>query len=140
MLLVVFTAFAAGLLYWRFGRKAWGSTAGQAVDTEKSTFTTVQKACKSNQAAQTHAAIHAWLAWSSAVLSPYSRIVTLSDFAVACDDAQLSAELERLQEALVSSESDWKGNDLLKLLQGIRRKLIKQKIVQSKVKLAPLNP
>ncbi len=140
LLLAVFTALTAGFLYLRFGRKAWGPTAGQAVATEKSTFSALQKACKSNQAAQTHAAIHAWLAWSSPGLSSNSRSVTLSEFAGVCDDAQLAAELERLQEALVSSVGDWKGGELLNALQGARRKISKQKIVQSKVNLAPLNP
>jgi len=140
LLLVVFTAFSAGFLYLRFRHKAWGPTAGQVVDTEKSTFATLQKACKSNQAVQTHAAIHAWLAWSAPVLSPNVRSVTLSEFAGACDDTQLAAELERLQEVLVSSVGGWKGSELLSALQRVRRKISKQKTVQSKVHLAPLNP
>ena len=140
LLLVLFTAFAAGFLFLRFGRKVWGSTAGKVVDTEKSTFATLQKACKSNQAVQTHAAIYAWLVWSSPDLLPNSRPVTLSEFAGVCEDAQLAAELERLQEVLVSSVGGSKGSELLSALQRVRRKISKQKTVQSKVHLAPLNP
>lgn len=140
LLLVLFTVFTAGFLYLRFGRKVWGPTAGHVIDTEKSTFATLQKACKSNQAVQTHAAIYAWLAWSAPVLPPNARPVTLSEFAGACEDAQLAAELERLQEALVSSVDGWKGSELLNALQSVRRKISKQKIVQSKIHLAPLNP
>jgi len=140
LLLAVFTAFTVGLLWLRFGRKAWGQTAGQAVDTEKSAFATLQEACKSNQAVQTYAAIYAWLLWSSPGLLPNSRPVTLSEFAGVCDDIQLTTELQHLQEALISSGSDWKGGELLNALRGIRRKISRQKIVQSKTHLAPLNP
>jgi hypothetical protein len=138
---VLITAITAVFVYLRFGRKA----PGQAVDTEKSTFATLQKACRSNHIGQTHAALHAWIARSSAAssspaLSPNSRPVTLSEFARACDDTQLSTEFEHLQEALISSDGNWRGSDLLNSLRRIRRKINRQKTVQSKTHLAPLNP
>ena len=136
VLAAVFTAIAAVFLFLRLGRKA----PGQAVDTEKSTFAALQKACRSNHIGQTHAALHAWIARSSPVLSPNSRPATLSEFARACGDTQLSAEFEHLQEALISTDGNWRGSDLLNSLRRIRRKINKQKTVQSKTHLAPLNP
>ena len=129
-------ASPAAFFYLRFGRKA----PGQAVDTEKSTFATLQKACKSNNTGQTHSALHAWIAQSSPALAPNSRPVTLSEFAWACDDTQLAAEFEQLQEALISTDSNWQGSELLNSLLRIRRKIYKQKTVQSRTHLAPLNP
>lgn len=136
LLLVLLTTFAAIFLWLRFGRKL----SGPPVDTERSTFTTLQKACRSNQPVEAHSAIHAWLAWSSPALSPDSRIVTLNGFAGVCDDSQLSNELLRLQEALISPEYNWQGGALLNALQDTRRKIKQRKTVQSKAHLAPLNP
>jgi len=136
LLVVVFTAFTAVFLWLRLGPK----TPRQAVDTENSTFATLQKACRSNHAGPTHSALHAWIAQSSPALSPNSRPVTLNEFARACDDAQLSAELEQLQEALIFSDSNWQGSELINSLRRIRRKIYKQKTVQSRTHLAPLNP
>ena len=135
-LIVLFAASASAFLWFRFKP----STEQHNVETEKSTFSTLQKACKNNQPGQTHSALHAWLKWSSPALSSNSRIVTLSEFARTCDDAQLSAELDHLQEALISSNNNWQGNNLLNSLQRIRQKINKQKIVQLKTHLAPLNP
>ncbi len=132
-LVAIFTAFVAVFLWFRFGSMRPGKTPEQTVDTEKSTFATLRKACKRNQPVQTHSAMHAWLA-------SYSRALTLSEFARACDDLQLTTELQYLQEALVSSPGTWSGAELLGALQRIRHKLNGQKIVQSKVHLAPLNP
>jgi hypothetical protein len=129
-------AITAAFLYLRFGRKA----PGQAVDTEKSTFATLQKACRSNHIRQTHSALHAWIAQSSPALSPNSLPVTLSEFAWACDDTQLAAEFEQLQEALISNDSNWQGSELLNSLLRIRRKINQQKAVHLKTHLAPLNP
>jgi hypothetical protein len=136
LLVAVFMAATAAFLYLRFGRKA----PGQAVDTEKSTFATLQKACKSNHIGQTHSALHAWIAQSSPALSPNSRPVTLSEFAWACDDTQLAAEFEQLQEALIATDSNWQGSELLNSLLRIRRKINQQKAVHLKTHLAPLNP
>jgi len=135
-LIILFAASASAFLWFRFKP----STEQHSVETEKSTFAILQKACKNNQPGQTHSALHAWLKWSSPALSSNSRIVTLSDFARTCDDAQLSVELDHLQEALISSNNNWKGNNLLISLQRIRRKISKQESVQLKAYLAPLNP
>jgi len=64
----------------------------------------------------------------------------LSEFSRACDDARLTAEFTRLQEALIDSDNNWQGSGLLISLQRIRRTIKQQKIVQSKAQLAPLNP
>jgi hypothetical protein len=136
LLVAVFMAITAAFLYLRFRRKA----PGQAVDTEKSTFATLQKACKSNHIGQTHSALHAWIAQSSPALAPNLRPVTLSEFAWACDDTQLAAEFEQLQEALISTDSNWQGSELLNSLLRIRRKINQQKAVHLKTHLAPLNP
>ena len=135
-LIVLFVASASAFLWFRFKP----STEQHNVETEKSTFSTLQKACKNNQPGQTHSALHAWLEWSSPALSPDSRIVTLSAFSRACDDAQLSTELDHLQQAIISSDNKWQGKELLNSLLRIRHQINKQKIVQSKTRLAPLNP
>ena len=136
LLVSIFAAFAGGFLWLRFKP----GTQQRDVETEKSTFDTLQTACKSNRPGQTHSALHAWLAWSSVALSPNSPIVTLSAFSRACDDAQLSIELDHLQEALIYSDSNWQGTELLTSLQRIRHKINKQTIVQLKTRLASLNP
>jgi hypothetical protein len=133
---VLITVITAVFLFLRFGRKA----PGPAEDTEKSTFSTLQKACSSNNPGQAHSALHAWIAQSSPGFSSNSLPVTLSEFARACDDTQLAAESERLQVALISADSTWQGSELLNSLHRIRRKIYKQKTVQSRTHLAPLNP
>jgi len=133
LLAAIFTAIAVVFLWFRFRPLRTEQAPGQPVDTEKSTFATLRKACRSNQPAQTHSAMHAWLA-------SHSRAPTLYEFARNCDDSPLATELQRLQEALVSSQSTWSGVVLLGALQRTRRKLKGQKIVQSKIHLAPLNP
>ena len=112
----------------------------QYPDSEKTTFTRLELACKNSQAGQAYSAIHAWLEFSSLAATDNSHTVTLSDFACSWDDRQLAAELENLQAALVTSTSDWHGDGLLSSLQRIRRKISKQKAVQSKTHLVPLNP
>ena len=135
-LIVLIATFASAFLWFRLKP----STGQHNVENEKSTFSTLQKACKNNQPGQTHSALHAWLKWSSPALSSNTRIVTLSEFARTCDDAQLSAELDHLQEALISSDNNWQGSELLNSLKRIRRRINKQKTVQSRTHLAPLNP
>ncbi len=145
LLIIALMALGSIILWLRSGRKTPRQTPGQQVDSEKSAFNRLIKACRSNNIGQTHSALHAWLAWSSPECSlpthsPNSRPVTLSEFAQACDDTQLTAELERLQKALISSDSNWQSSELQNTLRRIRRKINKQKIVQSKAHLAPLNP
>jgi len=134
ILLILMTGLLAIALWLRFGRKA----GDKRLDDEKSAFAALQKACKSNQAAQAHAAIHTWLSYSSA--SPKFRHATLSEFARSVNDQLLVTELEKLQEAIVTSNEKWQGNELLVSLQTIRHKINTQKKVQSKSYLAPLNP
>ncbi len=136
LLIILFTALTAGFFWFRFRFK----TTRPTHDTEKSTFTVLQKACKSNNAGQTHSSLHTWLEWSSQTGVSNSCILTLSDFARVHDDTRLTAELQQLQEALVSLDSNWQGNGLLSALQRIRRVIKQQKTVQSKTHLAPLNP
>jgi len=113
---------------------------GQHLETEKSTFATVQKACKANHAGQAYAAIHIWLGWASASVSAGSKPVTLREFAQAHNDKKLAAELERLQAALITPASTWQGSGLLGLLQDLRSKINNHRAVQAKIHLAPLNP
>jgi hypothetical protein len=135
-LLLAVVSFASVYLWLRFKPR----TPQHNAESEKTTFATLQKACKSNQPGQTHSALHAWLEWSSPALSPGPGIVTLSAFARACDDAQLSIELDHLQQAIISSDNNWQGKELLNSLLRIRHKINKQKIVQSRSRLASLNP
>lgn len=136
LLVIVFAVLTAGFIWFRFGRK----TTRPAHDTEKSTFSALQKTCKSNDAGQTHSSLYTWLAWSSPMGMSNSRSLTLSEFAQVYDDPKLTVQLQRLQEALISSDSNWQGGGLLSVLQDIRGKINKQKTVQSKAHLAPLNP
>jgi len=129
LLAVAMAVFSVGFLWYRFGRKA----SGQVIETEKSAFASLQKACKSNNAPQTHSALYGWLAWSN-------PRVTLSEFARSQNDTPLSTELEQLQETMVSTDNNWQGDKLLSSLQRIRRNINMRKTVQSKASLAPLNP
>ncbi len=112
----------------------------QASSTEKYSFSTLVKACKNNQAAQTYSALHAWLDWHPRTHSETSRPLSLSEFARTCDDIQLLAEFECLQEALVTADTSWQGDELLTSLRRKRHKMNKQKTVASQAHLAPLNP
>ncbi len=136
LLITGLITLAVAILWLRFGRGA----AKQVIDSEKSSFATLQEACRSNSAGQTHSALHAWLAWSSPPNGENARPVTLNEFALAVADAQLAAELDQLQEALVSPNPNWQGGELFNALQRIRGEINKQKTVQLKIRLAPLNP
>jgi len=135
--LIVFalTALTATLL-WRRKSLQKGSSHDES---EKSTFATLKKACINNQAAQAQSAMYQWLAWYTTLLSLNSRSMTLSAFSDACDDQQLTAEIEALQEAIISADSHWQGRDLLNSLKRVRRRLKKQGLIQSRSYLAPLN-
>jgi hypothetical protein len=109
------------------------STIHQHVETEKSAFEALQLACKSNHGSQTYTALHAWLLW-------VSPAVTLSEFARLYGDTQLTAELQHLQQELVSPDSSWQGNQLLIALRRNRNDIKQRKTFQSKTQLAPLNP
>jgi hypothetical protein len=107
---------------------------------EKSAFSRLQKACQGNRTAETHSAVHAWLSLSLRPYANNSPAPTLTEFARRIHDKQLEIELERLQEALVSSDKNWKGDHLLSALQNVRKKINRQKPGQSAIRLAPLNP
>ena len=136
VLLLVLVVFLSGVGWWQFRRK----TQNRHPVTEKTAFADLQKACESNQAAATYAAIHAWLVFSSPANAMYSRSLTLGKFARIHKNEALTAELERLQEALVLEDKNWQGVKLLGSLQRVRRKLNKHETVRSKAPLAPLNP
>jgi len=129
LLVTAFTILIAVLLWHRIGRK----TPGRVVDSENAAFATLKKACNSNNFGQTYSALHVWLRW-------HSRQATLKGFALTNNDTQLGTELQRLQESLISSDSNWTGSNLLHALRRTRGKIIKQKNIQEKTQLAPLNP
>jgi hypothetical protein len=52
----------------------------------------------------------------------------------------LTAELQHLQQELVSPDSSWQGNQLLIALRRNRNDIKQRKTFQSKTQLAPLNP
>ncbi len=136
LLVTVFATFSAFFIWFHFRPKSHAQT----VDTEKSAFATLQKACRNNNTAEAHSALHAWLIWVAPVVSPGSSAITLGEFAQICENTQLTAESAHLQEALISSNNTWQGNELLSVLQDIRGRINKQKTVQSKAHLTPLNP
>lgn len=129
LLVIVFTALIAVLLWQHFARK----TPGRDADNEKAAFSNLKKACNSNNFGQTYSALHVWLRW-------HFQPNTLKEFAEANNDTQLGIELKRLQESLISSDSNWTGSNLLHALRRTRGKIIKQKNIQEKTQLAPLNP
>ncbi|MBE9549108.1 MAG: BatD family protein [Proteobacteria bacterium] len=110
------------------------NTAAEAVETEKLAFTALQQACNTNQPAQAYSKLNAWLAWSPA------GIITLADFSSSQEDQHLSTQLNVLQEALISPESQWQGAELLNILTRVRISMHRQKDAHSKVQLVPLNP
>ncbi len=136
VLLFALAVLLAAALWWHLRRRL----RDQHLINEKSTFAMLQKACRSNQAVQTHAAIYTWLANSSLASREKSEAVTMSEFARIVNDKQLRSELEQLQRAIVSADNDWQGGGLLSSLKRVRHEINSQKIVQSKVHLAPLNP
>jgi len=140
LLLAALTTVTAWYLWSRFGSGLKRQTPGHDTETEKSAFAHLQKACSENQAVQAYSAVHYLLEWSSPALSANLRSQTLSEFAMACDDTQLATQLQQLQEALISSNSNWQGKDLLNSLQSMRRRINRQKARHSNAHLAPLNP
>jgi len=136
MLALVLSAVLIGAILLRFA----GKSAGQPRETEKTAFSRVKKACERNQAAETHSAIHAWLAFVSPARVTNSRPLTLGEFARACDDRHTAATLVQMQEALVQPNRDWQGGELLSSLQDVRRKINRRKTVQARTHLAPMNP
>jgi hypothetical protein len=129
LLVVLLAAMMTVILWLRFKPKG----SGQSAETEKTAFATLQKACNGNHIGQTYSTLHVWLGW-------YSRHTTLIEFAQRHNDTQLGTEVKRLQESLISSDSNWRGRNLLNALRRTRSEIIKQKTIQKKSKLAPLNP
>jgi hypothetical protein len=136
LVLIAIAAGIAGFLWLRFGHKQ----SHPRLATEKSTFSTLQKACRSNNAGQTYSALHAWLAFTFVASPTKSMVLTLNGFGQNCGDTQLATELDVLQKALINTESNWQGDKLYRALQRNRRHIKQQKIVQSEAHLAPLNP
>ena len=87
MLMLVIMILLVRAIRLRYGRKAHNLH----LDNEKSTFTKLQKACKSNHPGPTHSAIYAWLACLSSETGTNSQAITLIAFAQSCNDQQLSA-------------------------------------------------
>lgn len=129
------TGLVAGALWLRFRRK----TNTQDVNDEKSAFAELQNACKNNQASQAHSAMHNWIACSAFTGNKSSASATLTGFARQLNDENLTRELRKLQEALVSSEN-WRGDSLLAALRSTRQHVNHQGHEQSVNYLAPLNP
>ena len=136
LLIAVITAFLALALWLHFQRKSHN----QEPENERTAFTRLANACKNNQAGQAYTAIHAWLEYIPLVAPNHPRPLTLNEFADTCDDRQLAKDLDKLQRALVTSASDWQGDDLLSSLQRIRRRINRQKPNLTEAHLVPLNP
>ena len=129
ILLVLVLAFLSVLLWAAYQRK----TNGHVVESEKSAFNTLQTSLKSKHAGQSYAALHNWLNWISDAAS-------LAEFARACDNTQLGEEFRKLQEAMISSNSQWQGKPLLMVLQRVRNSIKQENTAQHKAPLVPLNP
>ncbi len=135
--LTVLATLVLGLRLWRNARSR---APGPSPDSEKTAFSRLQKACSSNDAAEAYSALHAWLKWYSPRPSPGPRALTLNEFAETHGNEALRTHLKQLQEMLVTANSNWRGNELLSALQGVRRKARKQKAEKDRIHLAPLNP
>ena len=129
VLLVLVLAFLSVLLWVAYQRK----TNSHSVESEKSAFNTLQTSLKSNHAGQSYAALHNWLNWISDAAS-------LAEFARVCDNTQLGEEFRKLQEAMISSNSQWQGKPLLMVLQRVRNSIKQENTAQHKAPLSPLNP
>jgi len=136
-LLILVVIVLSAIALWFGLRRGSGN---QNLINEKTAFTRLEQACKNGQAGQVYSAIHAWLAFLPFAATDNSRTLSLNDFARSWDDQQLATELEKLQHALVTSTGAWQGDDLLSSLQRIRRKINRQKTLQSQTHLVPLNP
>jgi len=135
-LVLFLTGLLAGALWLRFRRK----TNAQEINDEKSAFAELQNACKNNRASQAHSAMHNWIACSAFTHYMNLRPATLTGFARQLNDENLTTELRKLQEAVVSSDGDWRGDSLLAALQSTRQQVNHQRRDQSVNYLAPLNP
>lgn len=132
----VLAGLLAAVLWWRFAHNA----RKKAPDNEKSTFAKLQKACKSNRAAQTYTAIYAWLEYAARPSAVVAKPVTLDTFAQAWGDEKLAVELQQLQKAVTSRDSSWAGKALADSLRRARRKMGNTKTSESKIHIDPLNP
>jgi len=129
ILLMLGLAFLSVLVWVGYQRK----TNSHSVESEKSAFNTLQTSLKSNHAGQSYAALHNWLNWISDAAS-------LAEFARVCDNTQLGEEFRKLQEAMISSNSQWQGKPLLMVLQRVRNSIKQENTAQHKAPLSPLNP
>jgi hypothetical protein len=136
VLSIVLAGILAVFLWWRFGLK----TRKQNGDSEKFAFASLLKACKSNHAAQTYTAIHAWLGYVTLSSSTATKPVTLDTFARAWDDEKLATELDQLQKAVTSRDSSWTGRNLVDSLRRVRRKISNNGTSKSRIHIDPLNP
>ncbi len=142
---------SSSLLIWAFGvlaviiagaawRKRKINAEGDSLANEKSAFANLEKACKNNRAGKAHAAIYDWLGCCPPLSGQGPAGATLGEFSRIMGDDQLAEELLELQQALISTGSDWHGDGLLVSLKRVRRKLSMQKRAHSGTHLAPLNP
>ncbi len=136
ILSIVLAGILVAVLWWRFGHNA----RKKALDNEKSAFTSLQRACKSNQAGQAYSAIYAWLECATVSSSVAVKHVTLDTFARIWGDKKLVVELGQLQKALTSKDSSWTGKALADSLRRARRKISNTKTTESKFHINPLNP
>ncbi|MCP4048131.1 MAG: hypothetical protein GY732_19320 [Gammaproteobacteria bacterium] len=56
------------------------------------------------------------------------------------NDDELAKALLELQQAVITQESNWRGNTLLVVLKRTRHSITRQKKIPSNNDLAPLNP
>jgi hypothetical protein len=136
LLFLLVTALLGGALWLRFGHKA----GGQQINDEKSAFAELLEACKNNNASQAHTAIHNWIASCRSASNTNSRPATLAEFGRAFNDEHLANELNRLQEALVTLDKNWRGESLLAAMQTVRQKINRKETDQAHAHLVPLNP
>jgi len=136
VLILALAALSIIFIWRRFGWKIHDADR----DDEKLAFTQLQNACRRNNPAGTYSAIHTWLRFFSPPNKAISRPLTLAEFARLCMDPQLAAELDKLQEVLISRHDNWSGGDLLTLLKNIRDKSRRRIKAQSDKHLALLNP
>jgi len=132
----VLIALMLVVIWFRYGSR----TKKQSLDSELSSFAALQKACKGGSPAQTHLALHAWLASALPTRLPTLRSVTLDEFSRDYGDPGLATHLDQLQEAAISKNTDWQGCELLNSLQRVRRSMKNEKKLQLNNHLSPLNP
>lgn len=135
MALMVILVLISGAFWWRYGIRKPDVT-----DNEKAAFKKLQRACQQNHPGQSLALLYAWLEHLPTSLFPPGRSLTLAGLTRTMKNQALADQLQSLQQAVVTQNKAWRGDDLAGSLRLVRRLVIQTTRSTSKSQLAALNP